>query len=215
MPLLAYHPDVLANLREPSVGDPWRVLTSGCLAAWPCGIDGTDYGMGQVLTDLFRLPTVKVTAFCPEQFAIGTPRTMPDIHGGDGFDVIAGRAKVLDEHGLDLTEKMIVGGRAMVETARRERVELAILTDMSAACGSQVISDGCRLVPVRRFQKGVGVAAALLLEAGIPVVSQRDFHSIASLRARLDPSFSPPDAALDHHQHPWTLEHLTMPHPRR
>ena len=215
MTLLAYHPDIVASLREPTAADPWRVLTSGCLMAWGCGVDGTDYGMGNVLTDLLRLPTVKAIPFCPEQFAMGTPRTMPDIHGGDGFDVVAGRAKVLDENGVDLTEKMILGGRAMVEHAQRERVELAILTDMSAACGSQVISDGCRLVPVRRFQKGVGVAAALLLEAGIAVVSQRDHHTIGVLRARLEPGFTPPSDAVDHHQHPWTVEHLPSPHPRR
>jgi uncharacterized protein YbbK (DUF523 family) len=83
-------------------------------------------------------------------------------------DVIAGRAKVLDEHGQDLTREMVEGARAMLAFARDARAELAILTDMSAACGSQVISDGCRLVAVRRYQKGVGVATALLVEAGIP-----------------------------------------------
>ena len=74
---------------------------------------------------------------------------MPDIHGGDGVDVLAGRARVLDEHGSDLTEAMLAGARAMLAFARDNGAELAILTDMSAACGSQVISDGCRLVPDR------------------------------------------------------------------
>ena len=102
----------------------------------------------------------------------------------------------------------------MVAFAKEARVELAVLTDASAACGSQVISDGCRLVPVRRHQKGVGVAAAALLEAGIAVVSQRDFRTLALLRARLDPGYEPPDDARDHHEHPWTLEHLPRRHPR-
>jgi uncharacterized protein YbbK (DUF523 family) len=168
-----------------------------------------------VLADLFALPTLRVIPFCPEQHALGTPRTMPDIHGGDGADVLAGRARVLDEHGADLTAKMIEGARAMIAHAKAERVELAILTDSSAACGSQVISDGCRLVEARRFQKGVGVATAALLEAGIAVVSQRDFHTLALLRARLDPtSDGPTDDARDHHEHPWTVEHLPEPHPR-
>jgi hypothetical protein len=101
-----------------------------------------------------------------------------------------------------------------VAFARSEAVELAILTDMSAACGSQVISDGCRLDEQRRYQKGVGIATALLLDAGIPVVSQRDFHTLALLRARMDPGFEPPPDARDHHEHPWTVEHLLGPHPR-
>lgn len=212
--LLAHHRAEVERLRQPTVSDPWRVLVSGCLAGWGCGIDGTDNGVGTTLSHLRALPTLRVVPFCPEAHTMGTPRSMPDLHGGDGVDVIAGRAKVLDEHGVDLTEKMLEGARAMLALAQREKVELAILTDMSAACGSQVISDGCRLVPVRRFQKGVGVATAMLLEAGIPVASQRDHFTLARLRARLDPSFVPPNDALDHHEHPWTVEHLPAAHPR-
>jgi len=212
--LLTHHPRALDALRAPSAEEPWRVLVSGCLAAWPCGVSGDDYGLGKALSGLLALPAIRALPFCPEQYAIGTPRTMPDIHGGDGVDVLAGRARVLDEHGVDLTQKMIDGARAMRDFAIAERAELAILTDMSAACGSQVISDGCRLVEVRRFQKGVGVAAAALLEAGIPIVSQRDFHTLALLRRRLDPTYEPSPDARDHHDHPWTLEHLPGPHPR-
>jgi uncharacterized protein YbbK (DUF523 family) len=212
--LLPHHRTHLNELRAPTAAEPWRVLVSGCLAGWQCGVDGSDYGLAAGLRELLALPTLRVLAFCPEQHALGTPRTTPDIHGGDGVDVLAGRAKVFDEHGADLTSKMVEGARAMLAFAQSAGAELALLTDMSAACGSQVISDGCRLVPVRRYQKGVGVAAAMLLEAGIPVVSQRDFHTLALLRARLEPGYEAPREARDHHEHPWTLEHLPMPHPR-
>lgn len=212
--LLAYHRALIDRLREPTAEDPWRVLLSGCLAGWQCGVDGSDYGLGVKLGDLLSLATFRALPFCPEQHAFGTPRTMPDIDGGDGVAVLGGSARVFDEHGKDLTDKMIEGARAMLRYAQEIRAELAILTDMSAACGSQVISDGCRLVEVRRYQKGVGVATALLLDAGIPVVSQRDFRTLALLRARLEPGYEPPSDARDHHEHPWTLEHLPEPHPR-
>ena len=212
--LLAHHRALLDDLREPTAEDPWRVLISGCLAGWHCGVDGSDYGLGVKLGELLALPTLRALPFCPEQHALGTPRAMPDIHGGDGVDVIAGRAKVFDEHDQDLTAKMIEGARAMLAYAQEVGAELAILTDMSAACGSQVISDGCRLVEARRYQKGVGIATALLLDAGISVVSQRDFRTLALLRARLEPGYEPPPDARDHHEHPWTLEHLPEPHPR-
>lgn len=212
--LLAHHRTGIDSLREPTAEEPWRVLVSGCLAGWLCGVDGTDNGVGGLLSDLVRLPTFRAVPFCPEDVAMGTPRTTPDIHGGDGYDVLAGRAKVLDEHGADLTEQMIDGARAMLACAREASAELAILVDMSAACGSQVISDGCRLTAARRYQKGVGVATALLLKAGIPVVSQRDFRTLALLRARLEPGYEPPPDALDHHEHPWTVENLPAPHPR-
>lgn len=212
--LLPHHPGALDALRTPTASDPWRVLVSGCLAAWPCGVDGSDNGVGAALGGLLSLPAVRALPFCPEEHALGTPRTTPDLHGGDGVDVLAGRAKVLDEQGADLTEKMIEGARAMLHFARAQRAELAILTDMSAACGSQVISDGCRLVPLRRYQKGVGVATALLLEAGIAVVSQRDHRTLASLRGRIEPGYASAPTLRDHHEHPWTLEHLPGRHPR-
>jgi len=164
--------------------------------------------MGEKLSELLALPTLRAIPFCPEESALGTPRTTPDILGGGGFAVLDGRAKVFDEKNEDLTQKMIEGGKAMAELAKREKVDLAILTDMSAACGSQVISDGCRLVEDRKYQKGVGVATALLLRAGVCVVSQRDFRTLGRLRERLESGYRADLAAVDHHHHPWVLENL-------
>ncbi len=213
--LVPYHPRLIEELRAPTAAAPLRVLVSGCIAGWGCGVDGTDYGMKGSLTDVLARENVRAFPFCPEQHALGVPRSMPDIHGGDGVDVMHGRARVLDEHGVDLTEKMLEGARAMVAFALENRVELALLTDMSGACGSQVISLGCRFDKPRRFQKGVGVATALLLDAGIHVMSQRDFRSLELLRKRLDAGHVPNIEARDHHEHPWTLSQLSEPHPRQ
>lgn len=201
--LLAHSPESLATIRVPSGAEPLRVLVSGCMIGLPCGVDGTDYGMAGVLGSLLSLPTLKVSVFCPEHHGMGTPRTMPDIHGGDGFDVLDGRARVLDEHGADLTAKMVLGAEAMLAFARQHEIELAILTDMSAACGSQVISDGSRLVPDRRYRAGVGVATALLLRSGVPVVSQRDHRTLGRIRGLLDPEVHHDGAVLDHHETGW------------
>jgi uncharacterized protein YbbK (DUF523 family) len=190
-------------LRRPTAADPLRLLVSGCIAGLPCGVDGTHYGMGGSLRELLTLPTVRVVPFCPEAHALGVPRAMPDIRGGDGFDVLDGNARVLDPHGADLTSAMVEGAQAMLALARAERAELAVLTDTSAACGTQVISDGCRFDEPRRYRAGVGVAAALLLRAGIPVVSQRDHRTLGFVRALLDPSFAPDPEAIDHHDTAW------------
>ena len=112
---------------------------------------------------------------------------------------------MLDEHGTDLTDKMVAGAEAMLAQALAHRTELALLTDMSAACGTQVISLGCRLVEKRRFTASVGVAAALLLRNGIPVVSQRDPKTLGKMGALLDPSFVLDPAARDHHEPDWYL----------
>jgi uncharacterized protein YbbK (DUF523 family) len=207
---LIEHPEAIEGLPEPTPQAPWRVLISGCMAGWGCGVDGTDYGMQSALAGFKSLPNLQWVPFCPEDVGLGTPRTMPDIHGGDGFAVLAGNARVLDEHGVDLTSGMLRGAEAMLAKAQAAQVHFAILTDMSAACGTQVISDGCRFDSPRRFQRGVGVAAAMLLRAGILVVSQRDFATLGRLRARLDPSFVPDPEARDHHEHPWVLANLPL-----
>ncbi len=212
--LLAHHRHLIGALRPPTAENPLRVLVSGCLVGWRCGVDGSDYGLGGALDDLLALPGIRAVPFCPEQHALGTPRPTPDIHGGDGVDVVLGRARVRDEYGSDLTPELLEGARAMLRFAREADVELAILTDMSAACGSQVISDGCRRAEPRRYRKGVGAATALLLDAGIPVVSQRDVRTLALLRSRIDPGYEPPADLRDHHESAWVLEHLPGPHPR-
>lgn len=206
MPLLAHDPSAIAALRVPTPDDPWRVLVSGCIFGLPCGVDGTDYGMGGMLADFLAPDTVTALPYCPEDVGLGTPRTMPDLHGGDGFAVLDGVARVLDERGADLTEGLVAGAASMLAHARTQRVDFAVLTDMSAACGSQVVSDGCRFDSPRRYQRGVGVATATLLRGGIPVVSQRDHHTLGRLRAMADPSFVPDPDAVDHHRTPWVVE---------
>ncbi|MBK7034168.1 MAG: DUF523 domain-containing protein [Ignavibacteria bacterium] len=206
--LLAHSPRLWNTLRKPSIEDPLRVLISGCILGLKCGVDGSDYGMGGALTPLVSLPTVEALGFCPEDAGIGTPRTMPDIHGGDGFGVLRGTARVLDQFGADLTVGMIRGAEKMVEYAVDRRIELAVLTDASAACGSQVISDGCRFTEPRKYTAWVGVAAAMLLEAGIPVLSQRDYASLERLLILCQAPEFVSIGKPDHHLTPWYTEYF-------
>ena len=208
---LPHHPEAVQALRSPTEEDPWRVLMSGCLAGQSCGVNATDYGLGEHRPQWLSHSKVRCFSFCPEDYEMGTPRTMPDLHGGDGFAVLDGTAKVLDENRVDLTEAMLAGANAMLEVARDARVDFAVLTDRSGACGSQVISIGCRFEEPVQHQRGVGVAAALLLREGIPVVSQRDYRTLGLLGARVDSAFVPDADGLDHHESKWVLENLPLP----
>ncbi len=178
-------------------------------------MNGTDYGMGAERPGWLADPRVRCIPLCPEDHGLGTPRTMPDLHGGDGFAVVDGTARVLDEHRTDLTAGMLKGARAMLALAQAEQVDFAVLLDRSGACGSQVISVGCRFEEPVDHRRGVGVAAALLLRAGVHVVSQRDPRTLGLIGAKLDPAWGPAPDAVDHHMHPWVLEHLPLkPDPR-
>jgi uncharacterized protein YbbK (DUF523 family) len=198
----------LLSLPEPTPSHPLRILLSGCLAGRPCGVDGTSYGEWSLLQKLAQAPNARLIPFCPEDFSFGTPRALCNIHGGDGFDVLDGRARVLTEAGADWTGPMVKAAHRMLELAREHQAHLAILMDMSAACGSQVISDGHRTVTDRKYRQGTGVCAALLLRQGFRVMSQRDFKSLGYLLQRLDPGHVPDSQAVDHHETPWYREYF-------
>jgi uncharacterized protein YbbK (DUF523 family) len=194
-----------------TAGAPLRVLVSGCLAGRPCGVDGTSYGEHPLARRLLDLPNVRAMPFCPEEDAFGTPRATPDIHGGDGFDVLDGRARVLSDAGDDWTGAMVRSALKMKDIADQHGVHLALLMDVSAACGSTVIYDGARRLQV--YRRGPGVAAASLMRSGIPVVSQRDERTLALLFAKL--GVAPADASftdrVDHHERPWYREYFRTP----
>ncbi len=195
--------DEIDALPEGSVESPLRVLVSACLGGRMCGVDGSSNGEYPWIRRLMALPNVKAVTFCPEDFSFGTPRSLPDIHGGNGFDVLDGKARVLTDQGEDWTEGMIRAAEAMLRMATENRVDIAVLMDISAACGSQVIYDGCRLVKDKKYQKGPGVAAALLLRNGFRVISQRDFRTLEYLYRRLDPNHLIDEQAVDHHETEW------------
>ena len=197
--------DALDALPDPTEQRPWPILVSGCMMAWGCGIDGSSYGMERALDKLKGLDNICWVPVCPEHMAFGTPRRMPDLHDGDGHAAIEGRARFLFDDGQDGTEGILAASAQALELAKREGVVLALLTDMSAACGSQVISLGARDASPRRFQRGMGVMAATLDRAGIPVMSQRDHRTMQRLLSRLSPGFVVEPDALDHHEHPWTV----------
>jgi uncharacterized protein YbbK (DUF523 family) len=179
---------------------PMCVLASGCLAGRLCGVDGSSNGEHPAAAALLALPNVRAVDFCPEDFAFGTPRATPNIYGGDGHDVLDGRARVLTDRGDDGTAGMLRGAYRMLDVARTHAVHLALLMDVSAACGSQVIYDGPRHLKV--YRAGAGVAAALLIRSGVPVVSQRDFRTLGLLMKHLGHVDLSGDTR-DHHESDW------------
>lgn len=198
----------LRNLRTPTEADPLRILTSSCLVGTNCGVDGTNYGEYPSVLKLLKYSNVVLIPFCPEDFSFGTPREMCDIHGGTGLDVLIGKAKVLTESGKDWTEGMIQASLKMLEIAKREKVELCVMMDISAACGSQVIYLGNRKVENPIYQIGMGVCAAQLEKHDFKVISQRDFESLEILYSRIDPGHVPNTSAKDHDQNDWYLNYF-------
>lgn len=202
--------EYLKQLRIPTKENPLRILMSACLSGITCGYDSTANGEYPTALKILNYDTVKVIKFCPEEFSYGTPREMSDIHGGNGFDVLEGKAKVLSESGKDWTEGMIKASEKMLAIAKKENIELAVLMDISAACGSQVIYDGNRFSENKVYQIGAGVAAAQLIRNGFKVISQRDYASLEILYSKIDPTHQIDNTKIDHHEIEWYKEYFKI-----
>lgn len=195
---------------RPTAKQPLVVMMSACLGGIHCGVDGSTNGDHAPLRSWLLRPEVRLVTFCPEDFSFGTPRMTPDSHGGNGFDVLDGKARSLAEDGTDWTEGMVKAAYEMRDRALHERVDVAILMDMSGACGSTVTYLGSRFAADKVYQQGPGVAAAALIRAGIPVISQRDDRSLRLLRDLLDGTHTITDER-DHWEKEWYQSYFARP----
>ncbi|MFF8773160.1 DUF523 domain-containing protein [Kitasatospora sp. NPDC015120] len=141
-----------------------KVLVSACLAGVPCRYDGRAR-TARVVEDL--VAGGRAVVVCPEGAGgLPTPRPAAEIVGGDGADVLDGRARVVDAAGTDCTEEFTAGARAALAAAEASGARRALLTARSPSCGCGQVYDGTFGGTLR---PGDGVTAALLRRAGIAV----------------------------------------------
>jgi len=183
-------------------------MFSACLLTEQCGWDGHDYP-ARLVTEIASLPNVAPIRFCPENFSFGTPRQLSTIHGGNGFDVLNGSAQVIADDGSNWTEGAVKAAHRMLDVARAGGARLAILLDISPACGSRVIYNGRH--GTRIYRRGAGVSAALLIRNGYPVLTHRDERFLEELLGILKPDHIVDRNAVNHFEDSWFREyfHLT------
>ena len=145
------------------------MLVSACLAGHACRFDGgssADDGVRALLAE------GRAVLVCPEvDGGLGTPRPPAEIVGGDGSDVLAGRARVMANGGRDVTDSYVRGAELALAAARREGASKAIVKARSPSCGKGCIYDGSFS---GRQRRGDGVTTALLRANGIEVVTEEE-----------------------------------------
>lgn len=211
---LPHHPsaELIASWPDFTPDAPLRLLVSGCLNGMPCGVDGTSYGNYPLAKHILSLPNVRALPFCPEERAFGTPRETPNVHGGNGHDVLDGTRRVhMDTDAMpDVTEGLVREARNMAAFAIDRGAHLALMMDISGACGSTCIYDGRR--KDKRYLRGPGVAGAAVMRAGFPVVSQRDERTWRAVLDKLGGLLNAPlTDGLDHHEREWYRAYFADP----
>lgn len=158
-----------------------RILISACLLGQPVRYNGTDKPSGHdpILTRWQE--DGRLVPICPELVAgFATPRPPAEItEQGEGDDVLAGRARVIEATGNDVTALYLRAAERTVALAVRHGCRHAVLTDGSPSCGSSFIYDGTF---TGQTQPGAGATTAALRSAGIAVWSEAQ---IALLDAKL------------------------------
>lgn len=127
-------------------------LVSSCLVGLASRYDGTvetNEACRLALAGGIWIPV------CPEQLGgLPTPRPPADLIGGQGDQVLVGKARVMTRDDIDVTGKFVSGARQVLYIAEQLQVTAAFLKGGSPSCGAGRI---------------LGVTAALLQSRGIKV----------------------------------------------
>ena len=92
------------------------VLISACLAGRACRYDGSAFSLKGVEA---LVGAGRAVLVCPEVAGgLGTPRPPAEIVGGDGDDVLQGRARVVTREGADVTAEYLAGAWATLRAAQ-------------------------------------------------------------------------------------------------
>ncbi len=149
------------------------ILVSACLLGLPTRYDGKTKRSQAVIDYLQRENLVPIPV-CPEQLAgMTTPRDKTFFVCGDGYDVLADNgqvisAQVISEKGRPMNAVFCKGAKLVLQIARLSDCRHALFKERSPSCGVHEIYQEDERVP------GVGVTTALLINAGLDVISEED-----------------------------------------
>ena len=159
-----------------------KILVSRCLLGHPVRYDGGASGPFDQLSSW--LQEGRVVALCPEVAGgLPTPRAAAEIPGGQGVEVLDGKASVLTSEGEDVSAEFLSGAYQALELVRKHGIRIAVLKANSPSCGNLLTYDGTFSgVKV----SGEGVTAALLSRHGVRVFNESQLAEAASALAALD-----------------------------
>lgn len=143
-----------------------KVAVSACLLGVNCRFDG---GNSKNTDAVEQSQTHELIPICPEEAGgLPTPRPPVEIVGGDGYDVLDGKAKVLTADGQDKTAEFLKGAQQALALVQAQGVKCVILKAKSPSCGCGEIYDGTFS---GTLISGDGVTAALLKRHGIEIIT--------------------------------------------
>jgi uncharacterized protein YbbK (DUF523 family) len=143
-----------------------NILVSACLLGIPCRFDGTSKETNEVIKLKEKHNLIPI---CPEELGgLTTPRVPSEIKN----------ERVYSKDGVDVTEAFDLGAKKVLEIAKKNNCELAILKEKSPSCGYGKIYDGTFS---GILVDGNGKAADLLAKEGIKVIGESKVQELRLL----------------------------------
>ena len=99
------------------------------------------------------------------------PRPRAEIVGGDGLDVLHGKARVINVLGKDVTGECVCGAAIALRLAIKYGINKAVLKAGSPCCGKGRIYNGTFK---GLLKKGSGILTSALIARRIKVYSEKD-----------------------------------------
>jgi uncharacterized protein YbbK (DUF523 family) len=149
------------------------ILVSACLLGLPTRYDGKAK-RSQAVIDYLRREGLIPIPVCPEQLAgMTTPRDKTFFISGDGQDVLTDNgtvtsAQVISVKGQSMNTVFCRGAKLVLQIAHLSGCRQALFKERSPSCGVHEIYREDERV------QGVGVTTALLINAGLNVISEED-----------------------------------------
>ncbi len=138
---------------------------SACLLGYNCRYDGKNKKNSEILK---IIKSEKFLPVCPEKAGgLPVPREPAEIIGGNGFDVLNGKAKVVDSKGVDKTDAFIKGAYITLKYLKAHGIKHCILKDKSPSCGLIELLTDTERKKSAYSDSLPGVTAALLIREGM------------------------------------------------
>lgn len=146
-------------------------MVSACLAGIKCKYNG---GHNFIPAIASLVKEGKAIPVCPESLGnLPIPRPPAEIENGNGYEVLEGKTRVINNQGQDVTNAFCEGAKATLSKALKIKPKIIILKEKSPSCGSKFIYNGKFNNTIK---PGQGVTTALLRKHGFKVISEKDFE---------------------------------------
>ena len=138
-----------------------KAMISECMLGVACRYDGKSKPLdSKILAKLQK--EYELVPFCPEAFALPTPRPAARFVGD----------KIIDINGVDRTEPFLRGAREALRICKEQDIKIFIGKEKSPSCGIKKTSayvNGCECKC-----DTMGATSKLLKEEGIELISEWD-----------------------------------------